>query len=102
MGRTRLTLHEELCTVLGNRNCYFEPPSIYRYPCIKYERESPSIEYADNLNYHVTESWMITIIDENPDSDIPRRLVNHFKTYCTKDREYPADGLQHFVYKLYY
>lgn len=102
MGRTRLTLHEELCTVLGSRNCYFNPPSVMKYPCIKYEREAPSVDYADNMDYRSMESWMITIIDADPDSEIPKRLKEHFKHYCSKNREYSADDLRHFVYQLYY
>lgn len=102
MGRTRLTLHEELCTVLKSRNCYFEPPSIMEYPCIKYERQMPSVVYADNVRYGKFDSWMLTIIDTDPDSEIPERLEEHFTKYCSKNREYSSDGLHHFVYTLYY
>lgn len=102
MVRTRLTLHEELCEVLGSRNCYFSPPSKMNYPCIKYVRDAPSIEDADNISYTRIDRWSLTIIDHNPDSDIPARLEEHFPQYCRKDREYTADGLYHFVYILYY
>lgn len=102
MARTRLTLHEELCKVLGSRNCYYSPPSQMKYPCIKYERENPSIDYADDIEYRSMNAWVITIIDPDPDSPIPERLKAHFKHYCSRDREYPADGLRHFVYTLYY
>ena len=103
MGRTRLTLHEELCTVLESRNCYFDPPSILEYPCIIYQRNTPWIDYADNIKYHRRDSWIITIVDTDPDSEIRNRLEEHFKNYCSWDREYPgSDGLYHFVYTLYY
>ena len=104
MVRTRLTLHEELCKVLGTRNCYFSPPAnlVMQYPCIRYEEENPAIEYADNLHYLRTRCWMITIIDEDPDSEIPDKLQEHFKHYCSRDREYSSEGLRHFVYLLYY
>lgn len=102
MVRTRLTLHEELCEILGSSNCYFSPPSVLNYPCIKYEREPPSIDYADNVRYFNRQPWMVTIIDANPESEIPSKLEEHFNRYCSKDREYPSDGLRHFVYRLYY
>lgn len=102
MARTRESLHEELCEVLGSRNCYFEPPSQMEYPCIKYERQKPITRYADNVEYYKISSWMLTIIDTDPESDIPRRLKEHFKRYLTWDREYSADGLKHFIYTLYY
>ena len=102
MEKTRLTLHEELCKVLGSQNCYFSPPSKMKYPCIKYERENPSVTHADNDEYRCVERWMVTVIDPNPDSDIPKKLKDRFKTYCSKSREYPADGLYHFVYTLYW
>lgn len=102
MGRTRLTLHEELCEVLGSPNCYFSPPSAMVYPCIRYIREAPYTEPADNIEYMEVQRWTITIIDTNPDSNIPDRLKAKFKHYCMKDREYTTDGLYHFVYTLYY
>ena len=102
MERTRLTLHEELCEVLGSRNCYFSAPSILQYPCIVYTRENPSVNFADNEEYQVTGGWRITIVDANPDSEIPKRLQEHFKHYCSKEQEYSADDLRHFVFMLYY
>ncbi len=104
MARTRLELHEELCEVLGSRNCYYSPPAnlVMKYPCIRYEEENPSIDYADNLRYRYTRCWMITIIDEDPDSILPLRLMQHFPYYCSRERSYPSDGLNHFVYLLYY
>ena len=104
MARTRLALHEELCKVLGSANCYYSPPAslLMHYPCIRYEEENPAIDYADNIPYNYTRCWMITIIDKDPDSVIPYRLLSHFKRYCTRDRSYASDGLYHFIYLLYY
>lgn len=102
MARTRLTLHERLCKVLGSNQCYYSPPSVLKYPCIKYEMDNPSIDYADDMEYRTMNKWMITIIDPDPNSEIPKRLKEEFKHYCSKDREYPSDGLRHFVYTLFY
>lgn len=104
MARTREDLHKELCKVLGSNHCYYSPPSstLMQYPCIRYRSQVPSIDYADNKRYRVTNCWMVTVIDEDPDSEIPKRLEEHFGTYCSKSQEYPSDGLQHFAYTLYY
>ena len=102
MGRTRLTLHKELCTILGTDHCYFAPPSQMEYPCIKYERITPSVSNADNMDYITMNGWIITIMDYDPDSEIPDKLKEHFKHYCMKDQEFAEDGLYHFVYRLYY
>lgn len=101
MAKTRLTLHEELCEVLGSKNCYFSPPNRIASPCILYNRGTPIINHADNNKYLKKNSWTITIIDTNPDSDIPNRFEEHFK-YCSKSQEYASDGQYHFIYNLYY
>lgn len=102
MDLTRLALDAELREILESSNCYFTPPSTMQYPCIRYVRETPLVMDADNLSYHERDRWTVTVIDYNPDSEIPGRLKAHFKRYCRKDREYTTDGLYHFVFNLYY
>ena len=102
MARTRKQLHEELCEVLGSRNCYFSPPSTMKYPCIKYEEARPMVNHADNIRYRFMKCWVLTIIDEDADSEIPDMLRDHFKHYLSFDRFYPADNLNHWVFTLYY
>lgn len=100
--RTRLSLHEELCEVLGDsKRVYFSPPAHMKYPCIRYDDNGDEISYGDNTRYSVKRRWTVMIIDENPDSEIPAKLLEHFR-YCTKDRVYASDGLYHFVFNLYY
>jgi hypothetical protein len=43
---------------------------------------------------------MITVIDANPDSEIPGRIAS--LSMCIFDRAYRADNLNHDVYQLYY
>jgi hypothetical protein len=43
---------------------------------------------------------MITIIDANPDSDIPAKVGN--LPLCKFNRHYTADNLNHDVYNVYY
>lgn len=101
MARTRLELHEILCGILGSDYVYYRQPSSgLQYPCIKYELAGKDPRYADNQPYINPKRWTLTVIDEDPDSDIPERLEKIH--YCEFDRQYQADNLNHFVYTLYY
>lgn len=101
MAQTRVELHEILCDILGSRNVYFRPPSIgMKYPCIKYNLESGNARYADDKKYINKNRWSIIVIDEDPDSEIPSKIQE--LRYCSFDRTYEADGLNHFVHTLYY
>lgn len=84
------------------KHVYFRAPSKgMRYPCIKYDLSGKMVNHADNIKYLKRNQWSITIIDEDPDSDIPETFEETFP-YCRFDRSYQADGLNHFVYTLYY
>lgn len=104
----RPALHDILCGVLGapfsdgKDHCYFEPPASLEmdYPCIRYLHTNNRNEHADNVKYKTTKRYMVTVIDEDPDSEIPGRLEK--LPYSSLDRRYDADGLAHWVYVLYY
>lgn len=103
MARTRLQLHEELLKIIGNGNCYFSPPNGFnlKYPCIVYKHENNLDEYADNMRYKGFKRYTITIITEDPDSDLSEQLLDHFY-YCTLVRHFCLDNLNHFVHDLFY
>lgn len=105
MGRP--ALHDILCGVLGGPfpdgdRCYFEPPADKEmsYPCIKYNHSNDQDTFADNVHYMSSKRYTVMIIDEDPDSKIPERLKE--LPYCSSDRNYAVDGLNHFVYTLFY
>lgn len=103
--RTRTELHEILCEDLGNRNCYFSPPSNIRmkYPCIVYECEGLSTKHADDIRYLNRKRYSVTVIDGCPDSCIPNTLYSDKRLkYLSEDRVYVADGLNHFSFTLYF
>lgn len=102
LEQKRLALHEFLCGVLGDRNCYYSPPAgvDLNYPCIKYDLTNPSEVYADNIPYLTTLQWSVTIIDEDPDSPIASRFFSIPK--CSFDRKFSSDDLNHFVFSLYF
>lgn len=104
----KLALHDILCKVLnapfpdGENHCYFQPPADIemKYPCIKYNCANIRTIFADNIHYKNSKRYTITVIDEDPDSKIPSKLEE--LPYCTSDRIFSVDGLNHFVYTLYY
>ena len=101
MGQ-RLELHEELCAALGSRNVYFQPPTGFKmsYPCIVYEREKIESGHADNKPYLLTNRYSVTVIDKDPESPIPNRIVAF--SQCSHNRHFISDNLHHDVFTLYY
>lgn len=98
----RLPLHDMLCQILGNKYCYFTPPADIelKYPCIVYNYTNDQDVFADNLPYISHRRYTVTIIDEDPDSKIPKRLKELL--LCSSDRNFETEGLSHFVYTLYF
>lgn len=99
---SRLELHEELCNLLGSRNVYFQPPAtvIMRYPAIVYRTYAIDNNHADNIPYLQFHGYEITVIDYNPDSKFSEAVSK--LPLCRFNRSYASDGLNHFVYVLYY
>lgn len=100
---SRLKLQKELETILGSRNVYYNPPETLKmkYPCIRYTLSKIDTDKADNINYIKNRRYQLTVIDTNPDTEIPDELLDHF-AYCSSDRTYRSDGFQHHVLTLYY
>lgn len=99
---SRLDLHEILCSILGSRNVYFQPPESIKleYDCIIYSRKNIDNVFADNSVYRQHDSYEVIIIYEDPDSEIPRKLS--LLPMCSFDRHYTSDNLNHDVFTLYY
>lgn len=98
----RLELHDILLDVIGNGHCYFEAPSHMEFPCIKYDNSGEDVRHSDNMRFIMRDLWTITVIDPDPDSEIPAKLYERFQNLIRKDREFATDGLHHFVYRLYF
>lgn len=99
----RLQLHEELCTILGSRNVYFQPSGAVKmkYPCIRYSRDRGMHIRADNKTYIYRQAYQLIYISNNPDNDIVDKLIEHFSE-ISYNRSYVADNLNHDVLILYY
>ena len=99
----RLELHEKLCDVLGSRYVYFQPPESVKlhYPCIIYSLSNIDLTHADNQLYLHKNRYLITVVDEDPDSRIHEDILYSFPT-CSFDRAFTADNLNHRALILYY
>ena len=98
----RLQLHEMLVEILGTGSVYFQPPPTVNmvYPCLVYRRDFANTKFADNKPYLHRKRYQVTVIDQNPDSDIPERIAA--LPMCVVDRFFTADGLNHDVYQLFF
>jgi hypothetical protein len=96
----RLQLHQLLETFVDN--VYFQPPTnlVMKYPCIVYERDSARTEFADDNPYKHLLRYAVTVIDRDPDSDIPSKVAAMRMSLF--NRFYTADNLNHDVYSVYF
>ena len=99
----RLTLHEELCALLGSRNVYYNPPESVKmnYDAIRYELSGKDLKHADNKIYSIMNRYDGVIITQDPDTALPDKLLATF-AMCSFGRPYIADNLNHFPFTLYY
>ena len=102
MGTTR-DLQNELKTILGSDNVYFQAPTNLKmkYPCFLVERDSANHQFADNKTYQFTLKYLVTYISYDPEPDIIKEMVHHFPM-CTYDRPYVSDNLHHDTFSLYW
>ena len=98
----RLLLQELLEFTLGSQNVYFQPPPNVQmvYPCIVYNRDYGSTEFAGNVPYRHTKRYQVTVIDRNPDSDIADKVA--MLPMCLRTRFFAKDNLNHDVFTLYF
>ena len=99
----RLTLHDELCRILGSRNVYFQTPESVKmqYDAIRYWLGGKDIKRANNGVYKATNQYEGVIITRDPDTTIPDKLIANFEM-CSLGRPYTADNLNHYPFTLYY
>ena len=99
----RIELHNKLVEILGSRNVYFQPPESIKmsYPCIVYHKSIGRSFNADNMTYIFTDSYDVTIMDKDPDSPLPDKLLKSFQM-IRREKPYPADGVYHSPFVLYF
>ena len=98
----RIQLHQILVDLLGSTNVYFQPPSTVqmKFPCIIYSRDARDEKFADNILYLGKDRYSISVVDKNPDSDIPDKVGALPLTSFSQ--HYVVDNLNYDVYSTYY
>lgn len=99
----RLKFRDELEEVMGSCKLYFQPPNGTKltYPCAIYKLQNIDIRNADDRVYKYMKSYQVTIIDSDPDSEYPDKMLEQFK-HIRFDRFFTADNLNHYVFNIYY
>jgi hypothetical protein len=84
-------------------NVYFQEPENIQmvYPCILYKTSDEDNRHANNRTYSSKDEYEVTIMDYDPDSDL-RKAFRDLRIPCSFDRIMRVDGLNHFIYSLYY
>lgn len=91
-------LQDVLLTI--TEHVYNQPPTTMKYPCIKYSLKDIETLKANNKTYRRMNSYLVTLIDEEVDSEINDKILD--LEYISFMNTYVADGLNHWVYTLYY
>lgn len=100
--REQLQALLEQASGLPTTKVHFQPPNgmLMSYPAITYTRGRAETQFADNVPYHRTQAYTVTVIHKNPDNEIRDRIAA--LPYCSFDRWYATDGLNHDVYTLFF
>lgn len=88
--------------ILGSRNVYYQPPESLKmnYPAIVYSKSRIDTKHADDMKYKMCTGYTLTVIARRPEDPVNAKLLE--LPYCSFDRSYVANNLNHDVYTLYY
>lgn len=99
---SREELHMTLKKLLESENVYYQPPEdeLMKYPAIRYSKKKPDSKFANNAIYSLNDCYELIVIDYEPDNPVIKKLLA--LPYCSYDRWYAADNLNHDVLTIYY
>jgi hypothetical protein len=99
---SRPSLQTMLEELIESRNVYNNPPASVKmkYPAIVYCRNGIENLHADDSVYKQNNSYTLTVIDEDPDSEIVKKISK--LPLCKWIRHFKSDNLNHDVFTLYY
>ena len=98
----RLDLQSLLEELLGSRNVYYMPPEGLKmqYDAIRYSKQNIVKTYANNGAYSMKDCYELIVIAKLPDHPVIKKLLS--LPYCSYNRHYVADNLNHDVLTIYY
>lgn len=98
---SRLELQTRLEDILGSRNCYFQPPASVqmKYPAIVYSLSNIDKRHANDEMYKALTAYQVILIDKDPDTQFLIPILG--LQYCSFNRFYTSDNLNHWVFTLY-
>ena len=102
MGNSREELHLTLKKLLESENVYYQGPEseLMKYPAIRYSKKDIRSTFANNSVYSTKDCYELIVIDSEPDNPVIKKLLA--LPYCSYDRWYAADNLNHDVLTIYY
>lgn len=99
---SQIELQAKLEELLGSTNVYFQPPESLKmeYDAIRYSTQDIQTQFANNRLYSKMKRYEIVVIARKPDHPVIDELLN--LPYCSYDRHYVSDNLNHDVFTLYF
>ena len=99
---SRIDLQKKLEELLDSKNVYYKAPENVKmnYPAIKYSLDKIINKKADNGSYIRNKQYSITVISKKEDPEVINKLLDLF--YCSFDRAYESENLNHYVFTLYW
>lgn len=98
----RLELHSLLEEMLDSKNVYYQPPESIKmqYDAIRYSKKNIRSTFANGGKYLMKDCYELIVISKRPDHPVIKKLLS--LPYCSYDRHYVADNLNHDVLTIYY
>lgn len=98
----RLELQSLLEDLLGVKHVYYQPPESLKleYPAIVYSKSRIDKRIANDSAYSLNTRYELIVIDKRPDNPAIEKLLA--LPYCSYDRPYKSDNLNHDVLTIYY
>lgn len=98
----RLELHSLLEEMLDSKNVYYQPPESIKmqYDAIRYSKKTIRPTFANGGKYLMKDCYELIVISKRPDNPVIKKLLS--LPYCSYDRHYVADNLNHDVLTIYY
>ena len=98
----RLELHSLLEEMLDSKNVYYQPPESIKmqYDAIRYSKKNIRSTFANGGKYLMKDGYELIVMSKGPDHPVIKKLLS--LPYCSYDRHYVADNLNHDVLTIYY